>query len=73
VKLEGKYFDVHVEQGDKVKKGQLLITCDVEAIKNEGYSMVTPIIVSNTDDYLDVVPMKQGSIEKEEELLTLIH
>ena len=35
--------------------------------------MVTPIIVSNTDDYLDVVPMKQGAIKKEEELLTLIH
>ena len=73
VKLEGKYFDVHVEQGDKVKKGQLLITCDVDAIRSEGYSMVTPIIVSNTPDYLDVVPMKQGDVAKEEELLTLIH
>lgn len=73
VKLEGKYFETHVEQGDKVKKGQLLITCDIDAIRNEGYSMVTPVIVSNTADYLDVVPMKQGNVEKEEELLTLIH
>ena len=73
VKLEGKHFETHVEQGEKVKKGQLLITCDIDAIKKEGFSMVTPIIVSNTDDYLDVVPMKQGEIAKEEELLTLIH
>ncbi len=73
VKLEGKYFTTHVEQGDKVKKGQLLITCDMDAIRKEGYSMVTPVIVSNTDDYLDVVSMKLGAIEKEEELLTLIH
>lgn len=73
VKLEGKYFETHVEQGNKVKKGQLLITCDLDAIRGEGYSMVTPIIVSNTADYLDVVPMKQGDVNKEEELLTLIH
>ena len=73
VKLEGKHFTAHVKEGDKVKKGQLLLTADVEAIRAEGYSMVTPIIVSNTDDYLDVVPMKQGAIKKEEELLTLIH
>lgn len=73
VKLEGRYFETHVEQGAKVKKGQLLITCDINAIKSEGYSMVTPIIVSNTADFLDVVPMKQGDIAKEEELLTLIH
>ena len=73
VKLEGKHFETHVEQGSKVKKGQLLITCDIDAIRNEGYSMVTPVIVSNTADYLDVVPMKQGNVEKEEELLTLIH
>ena len=73
VKLEGQHFTAHVQEGDKVKKGQLLITCDIEAVKKEGYSMVTPIIVSNTDDYLDVVPMKQGAIKKEEELLTLIH
>lgn len=73
VKLEGKHFNTHVQEGDKVKKGQLLITCDVDAIRKEGYSMVTPVIVSNTDDYLDVVPMKQGVITKDEDLLTLIH
>ena len=35
--------------------------------------MVTPIIVTNTPDYLDVVAMKNGSVNKEEDLLTLIH
>jgi len=73
VKLEGKHFEAHVKAGDKVKKGQLLITCDIDAIKKEGYSMVTPIIVTNTADYLDIVAMKQGEIKKEEDLLTVIH
>lgn len=71
--LEGKHFTAHVEQNAKVKKGQLLLTCDLEAIKEAGYSTVTPVIVSNIADYLDVVPMKQGAVQKEEELLTLIH
>ena len=73
VKLEGKHFEAHVKAGDKVTKGQLLITCDIDAIKKEGYSMVTPIIVTNTLDYLDIVAMKQGEVVKEEDLLTLIH
>ena len=73
VKLEGKHFEAHVKAGDKVTKGQLLITCDIDAIKKEGYSMVTPIIVTNTPDYLDIVAMKQGEVTKEEDLLTLIH
>ena len=73
VKLEGKHFKTHVEQGDKVKKGQLLVTCDLDAIAKEGYSMVTPIIITNTADYLDVVPMKKKEIGCGEELLTLIN
>lgn len=72
VKLDGKYFTAHVAQGDKVKKGQLLVTVDLEAVKAEGYSMVTPIIVTNTADYLDVVAMSSTKINKEEDLLTLI-
>lgn len=73
VKLEGEHFTAHIAQGDKVKKGQLMVTVDLEAVKAAGYSMVTPIIVTNTPDYLDVVAMSSTSVNKEEELLTLIN
>ena len=73
VKLEGEYFTAHIAQGDKVEKGQLMMTVDLEAVKAAGYSMVTPIIVTNTPDYLDIVAMSSTSVNKEEELLTLIN
>lgn len=73
VKLDGEHFTAHIAQGDKVKKGQLMVTVDLEAVKAAGYSMVTPIIVTNTADYLDVVAMSSTEVSKEEELLTLIN
>lgn len=60
VELKGKHFNVHVKQGDQVKKGQLLITFDMEAIKKAGYDTTTPVLVSNTADYLDVLAKKEG-------------
>lgn len=60
VELKGKHFKVHVKQGDQVKKGQLLITFDMEAIKKAGYDTTTPVLVSNTADYLDVLAKKEG-------------
>ena len=72
VKLEGKYFKAHVKQGDKVKKGQLLIEFDVEKIKEAGYPVVTPVLVTNTASYLDVVPTEAGSIKEKENLITVV-
>ena len=72
VKLEGKYFKAHVKQGDKVKKGQLLIEFDVEKIKEAGYPVVTPVLVTNTASYLDVVPTEAGSIQEKENLITVV-
>ena len=51
VGLEGKPFTVHVQNGDKVKKGQLLIEADLEAIKAAGLPTITPVLICNTDDY----------------------
>ena len=51
VGLEGKPFTVHVANGDKVKKGQLLIEADLEAIKAAGLNTITPVLVCNSDDY----------------------
>ena len=51
VGLEGKPFTVHVANGDKVKKGQLLIEVDLEAVKAAGLNTITPMLICNTDNY----------------------
>ncbi len=51
VKLNGKYFKEHVSNGQEVKKGDLLVSFDVQAIKHAGYKTTTPMIVCNADDY----------------------
>ena len=51
VSLEGKPFTVHVANGDKVKKGQLLVEADLEAIKAAGLPTITPVLICNTDDF----------------------
>lgn len=57
VELKGKYFTTHVENGMKVKEGDLLLEFDIEAIKEAGYKTVTPIIVTNTHHFVSVLPM----------------
>ena len=51
VSLEGKPFTVHAANGDKVKKGQLLIEVDLDAVKAAGLPTITPMVVCNTDEY----------------------
>ena len=51
VSLEGKPFTIHVANGDKVTKGQLLLEADLEAIKAAGLPTITPMLICNTDDY----------------------
>ena len=51
VSLEGKPFKVHAANGDKVKKGQLLIEVDLEEVKAAGLPTITPMVVCNTDEY----------------------
>lgn len=51
VSLKGKHFTIHAANGDKVKKGDLLIEFDLEAIKAEGFNTITPMLVCNSGDY----------------------
>lgn len=57
VELKGKYFTAHVENGAKVKEGDLLLEFDLEAVKKAGYQTVTPVIVTNAGDFVSVLPM----------------
>ncbi len=69
VKLNGKYFETHVKNGQAVKKGDLLISFDMDAIKAEGYKCTTPMIIANSDDYKAVRPLKSGDIRVSEDFL----
>ena len=51
VKLDGKYFTSHIEEGQKIKKGDLLMEFDTEKIKEAGYSAITPIVITNFENY----------------------
>ncbi|WP_019638717.1 beta-glucoside-specific PTS transporter subunit IIABC [Paenibacillus fonticola] len=72
VKLKGKYFTPKVSQGDVVKKGDLIMEFDMEAIKAEGFILTTPVIVSNSNNYLDVIETEKKSINYKEDLLTVV-
>ncbi|MED4128485.1 beta-glucoside-specific PTS transporter subunit IIABC [Shouchella miscanthi] len=73
VSLKGEHFEAFVQVGDRIEVGELLITFDREAIKEAGFQTVTMIIVTNTPDYLDVLPMNEsGLIFEGEQLLTII-
>ncbi|MCM1498680.1 MAG: beta-glucoside-specific PTS transporter subunit IIABC [Clostridium sp.] len=69
VKLEGRHFTAHVKEGDTVKKGDLLIEFDIAAIKEEGYPVTTPVVVTNTDEFEDVTAAVSGDVKAGEELL----
>ena len=51
VSLDGKGFEAHVEQGDKVVVGQQLISFDTNVIKEAGLITETPVIITNQDDF----------------------
>lgn len=51
VELNGKCFTVHVKDGDMVKKGQLLLECDIEQVRQAGYPLTTPVLVTNADEF----------------------
>ncbi len=72
VKLKGKYFTPQVKQGDTVKKGDLLMEFDMNAIRQEGYILTTPIIISNTGSYLDVIETEKKDIGYQDGLLTVV-
>lgn len=72
VQLDGKYFTQVAKQGDKVKQGDLLVKFNIEKIKEAGYEVITPVIITNTDNYSDVLASNVKQIKKGEILLTIV-
>ncbi len=71
VKLGGQYFEAHVSDGQEVKKGDLLISFDMDKIKAAGYKVTTPLIIGNTDDFTSVEPVAQNSVSAGDMILKI--
>lgn len=72
VELEGNHFTAYINQGDKVKAGQKLISFDTEAIRAEGYSLLTPVIVTNSNDYSDIQTTQSKEVTAQEDLIEVV-
>lgn len=72
VMLKGEGFTSHVATGDKVKKGDLLLSVDLDALKSAGYDIITPMVVCNTDSYADVVPAASGDISVGDDFVKIV-
>lgn len=70
VQLDGEGFEAFIKQGDAVEKGQKLLAFDIALIEKAGFSTETPIVITNTNQYLDVIA---ENIERVEQGTNLIH
>ena len=71
VALKGEYFTAHKGNGDAVKKGDLLISVDLEAVKAAGYDVITPVVVCNTPDYQAVEAVTGSDVNPGDTVLIL--
>lgn len=71
VKLDGKYFSIITSEGQKVKTGDLLIEADLEKIKAEGYDVITPIIICNSDEFSEILPEADKDVVQGDTVIVL--
>lgn len=62
VELEGAHFDITVSEGDRVSAGQKIGTMDIDTIKAAGYDTTTPVIITNSNEFLEVIGAKPGTV-----------
>ena len=72
VGLKGRYFKAYVKQGDRVKKGDLLLGFDSKRIQKSGYDITTPITIVNTADFESVVPSEEGEVSVGAPLISIV-
>ena len=72
VKLEGKFFHIKTQAGASVKKGDLLVEFDMEEIKKAGYDVTTPILITNSMEFVDVSGEINKDVKAGEPLISII-
>ncbi|MGG0174729.1 beta-glucoside-specific PTS transporter subunit IIABC [Gottfriedia acidiceleris] len=71
VKLGGKHFTAYVKDGDRVEVGDTLITFDIDAIKAEGYDLITPVVITNTPVYKTIDLVEAGKVDTKDKFMNL--
>ena len=69
VELNGEGYEAHVAEGDRVSRGQTLITFDIPLIKSKGYKTVTPVIITNPDDFTSISKAADGEVDYLDKLI----
>ncbi|KRL28962.1 PTS family porter enzyme II [Lactobacillus kefiranofaciens subsp. kefirgranum DSM 10550 = JCM 8572] len=72
VNLQGKGFKTLVKKDQAVKAGDELVKFDIDAIKKAGYSVTTPIVITNSKDYEDIKQIATGEVKAGQKVLSLI-
>ncbi len=72
VNLGGKHFHALKKAGDKVKAGEPILNADLKAIQNEGYDIVTPVIVTNSPDFTAITAANEGEIHTGDVLIRAV-
>ena len=72
VNLKGKFYEALVKDGDAVEVGTPILKVDLDGIKKAGYDIITPVLVTNTMEYGDVIAVSDGEIMPEETIIKVI-
>lgn len=71
VQLKGQFYEAHVAAGDRVKAGDLLISLDLDKVKEAGYDVITPVLICNTADYSSVEAVASGQVTTADEFIKI--
>lgn len=71
VNLNGKFFEKHVQQGDRIKKGSVIVTFDQESIKKAGYDPIVCMIVSNSGEYRAIAHVATKNVKTDTDILLI--
>lgn len=71
VKLKGRFFQPAVKEGQRIKKDDLLLTFDINGIREAGYQLTTPMILCNSDDYSEISTVASGDVKAGQDILRI--
>ncbi|MDF1508882.1 PTS glucose transporter subunit IIA [Robertmurraya sp. DFI.2.37] len=72
VSLNGQYFEALICSGEKVKIGDPLLQFDIDKIKRQGFDLISPLIICNTDSFREIVSFTGKEVEEMETVIELI-